>query len=55
MKQTLYKIAGVLGIISMASCADLDLNPRSAASSENCAWQKTESKIRRYMEVVADK
>ncbi len=44
MKQTLYKIAGVLGIISMASCADLDLNPRSAASSEN--WFSSPEEVR---------
>lgn len=44
MKTIIHKIAGILGIISMVSCADLDLNPRSAASSEN--WFSSPEEVR---------
>ena len=45
MKKTLNIIISALGILSLASCADLDLNPRSAASSENWYSSPDEVKI----------
>ncbi len=44
MKKTLNIIIGALGVLSAASCANLDLNPLSAASSEN--WYSSPEEIR---------
>ena len=37
-------IAGALGLLCLSSCANLDLNPLSAASSEN--WYSTPEEVR---------
>ena len=47
MKKNMKKIfiiAGALGLLSLSSCANLDLNPLSAASSEN--WYSTPEEVR---------
>ena len=45
MKKTLNIILSALGALTLASCADLDLNPLSAASSENWYSSPEEVKI----------
>jgi hypothetical protein len=40
----IYALICAMGLLSLASCADLDLNPKSAASSEN--WYSSPEEIR---------
>lgn len=44
MKKIFNIIIGALGVLSVASCANLDLNPLSAASSEN--WYSSPDEVR---------